>query len=341
MEFNEASATEIPEVAENDTAVAEPTNEPTIESIFADKPTEPITPEEKIEDKPAAKEEPKEEPKEAITPEAFNEASKTAFNTEDGSFDSEKILGFMAGEENFYDNIKFEPVEASTEKELEKTPDVVYQDSINDLVKDLPELLKQDIDQGYTAEQTLERLQNSLSELSSNRDSSTEKYNERKKFENDIRSEYKNISNEKIDNNIVSVNNKLTSRYKDLMPGVSADDVLNKFALDPALGGKLLKTIYNLGNNADSSLSKEDQKAALNNWTRNFQANGEGMRAIAEAGENAWIVPQVPGMMKGAYDKGYAAGLSQRNATGGKPQPNNVRTNNNEMSQAMSTFMSR
>ncbi len=328
-------------VVENETTETVESNEPTFESVWEDKPTEPITPEETTEEKPAAKEEPKEEPKEAITPEAFNEASKTAFNAEDGSFDSEKILGFMAGEENFYDNIKFEPVEASNEKELEKTPDVVYQDSVNSLVDDLPNLLKNDVDQGFTAEETLQRLQNSLSELASNRDTATEKMSERKKFENEIRSEYKNIDSKKLDNAIVEINNKLTSRYKDLMPGVSSEDVLNKFALDPKLGGKLLKTIYNLSNKTDDSLSKEDQQAARNDWTRKFQANGEGMRAIAEAGENAWIVPQVPRMMKGAYDEGYQAGLAQRNATGGKPRPNNVKENKSQFSPKMQEFMTR
>ncbi len=317
VEVQEAESTEVQEPTMESVGLF-PQNEPKEEPA----PVENKTVELKEEIKETKTVEEPAEKKEDV-PDLFADNSKIAFNNEDGSFDSDKIVSNVEERDDFYQKLVFEPVEASNEIDTLNDPDVVYKENILNIADTFEDVLEEEAGYGHTAEQTLQRLRDHFASQKANRDSVI---SENKRLDSRLQKYTAPLNaavEAKIDARIETVTNRISPRFEGLIPGMSGEQVMNKFALDPKLGGQYLKSLFSRENRDMGKLSPEEQKAVTDKWQRGIQTSGQDMAMAAKVGEALWYMENLPNMLKNAVSIGAGKVNTQRSAIGNTPKPNN------------------
>lgn len=318
----------VQEVQETTTEVQEPTMESV--EVFPPNPIkdEPAPVEEKTVENtdPKPEENAVEDPaeKKEDVPDLFAENSKTAFNSEDGSFDSEKLTSHIEEKDSFYDKLVFEPMETSNEIDAENDPEVQYRDNILNIADTFEDILEEEAGFEHTAEQTLQRLKEHFAAQKSTRDNLI---NENKRLDSRLAKHTASLNaamEQKIDARIETVTNRIAPRFEGLIPGMSGEQVMNKFALDPKLGGQYLKSLFNRENKDLGKMTPEEQKQVTSKWQRAIQTSGKDMAMAAKVGEALWYMENLPNMLQNAVQIGAGRANTQRNATfNSKVKPNN------------------
>jgi hypothetical protein len=99
---------------------------------------------------------------------------------------------------------------------------------------------------------------------------------------------------------------------------------MNKFALDPNLGGQYLKSLFSRENKDMGKMSAEEQKAVTDKWQRGIQTSGQDMAMAAKVGEALWYMQNLPNMLQQAVSIGAGKMNQQTSAT----TLNKVKSNN-------------
>jgi hypothetical protein len=262
----------------------------------------------------------------AGTPElGFVEASKKAFLSADGQgVDTQKVSDYFLNKGKSFQQFA-ETAPDLTEKagvkkeEAVLTPEQEYTKSVSEIFNTLPDILKEEAAAGFTPEQTLQRLINTVTGLTSTRDQRTELSKERERLANEFKGEVAEIREAKITSQINRNITELGSHLEGLIPGVKGGDVLNKFVLAPEYGGKMLDAMFRRDNPDFASVPEADRKAKTQEWFKNFQTNRQDLAMVAEHGRAMWMLEQLPGIISHAQTVGAAKAANTREAGAGKP----------------------
>ena len=303
--------------------------EPTMESagvFYPHSQQETPKPEETPAEEPKSIEKPAEEPKEEKkedAPDIFSENSKTAFINEDGSFNSEKLTTFMDEKDSFYDKLVFDSMETSNDIQTETDHEVIYRKKIFDVVDRFDEVLQEELDAEQTAEQTIERLKQYFNDHKFNRDKAIE---DDKRLDSKLKKYTAPLNaavEQKIQARIETVTNRLAPRFKDVIPGLTGEQVLDKFALDPKYGGEYIKGVFEASNKNMDKMLEDERKAYTDKWEKSIQTSGKDMARAAKFGEAMWIYENLHNIIQQAIQIGAGKANMQKSAIGSTPKPNN------------------
>jgi len=304
-----------------------------------EKPAEENTEKSETPEKPAEgsdKDKPDEKPDEFLT------ASRSALNDEDGNISSEKVQDLFLNTGKSFLQFAEAPkpdVQSVEQKEDVVSPETEYIKAVDEIVSNLPSILKEEREAGITPEQTIQRLANTLGEFVSKRDSKLELAKERESLRNEYRSDIEKRREKDIDAAIDKNTAVLGSHLNDTIPGVKGVDVLNKFLLDKKYGGKMLDMLFRKENPGYDSLKPEDQKATINKWFRGFQANRSNMSMVAEYGRAMWLLERLPDVVEHAKAIGTTLKETAGESKGTKPSGMKSSQPAGGMSKRMSEFL--
>lgn len=322
----------------NEAAEAAGLSESLIDEIFAEPKEEPAEAEPKEEPAKEAKET-TEDPKEG--PASFETASKNVLFNDAGELDTVALQDkFISPGKSFLNHVAYEPPKPEVEKPKVETPEEKYNSNVNSVLGDLPSLIAQDKEAGYTAEQTLVRLQNTLDGFGSERDATKRVHDELAAAGDEYKSELEQVKTERRNSKIAKNTAELSSDLEGFIPGVSGLDTLNHFMLDKNLGGPIVNHLFMRDNPNHKSLNQEEKQAAVDNWYEDFQANKNDMAIVAHVGKLEFIVSQMPAFGKYAQK----IGASKQKAVGSTAHtsPSDIQSkqsNGNEIDEGLGEFL--
>jgi len=299
-------------------------NMPTIDDIFT--PPEPAkapeATEEKTVEKPADEGKPDEVTAEK-DPNRFQEDSQKAFYSEDGSINSDKLLGFIDDKGGFLETVKYNQ-DAPNDTDAKTDPASVYSDAVLDVATNYQTFLDNEIAEGYTAEQSLGHLKAYFDELAATKGTQLEKLQDREDIKNEMRSEFQTERAQAVQAKIDTVTNKLSERYTGLIPGMSGREAFDAMVLDNGLGGGVAKALFNRDNPGFGNIPQEQQEAVKTNWLNKFQSSEADMALAAEVGEARWLKAQLPNMFQKAMKMGAEKVRSMNGAISGASKLNGI-----------------
>ena len=225
--------------------------------------------------------------------------------------------------------------------DAEKGPEVEYRDNILNIADTFDDILEEEAGFEHTAEQTLQRLKEHFASQKANRDSLISENNRLDSRLQKYTAPLNAAVEAKIDARIETVTNRIAPRFEGLIPGLTGEQTMNKFALDPKLGGQYLKSLFTRENRDLGKKSPEEQKAITDKWQRGIQTSGQDMAMAAKVGEALWYMENLPNMLQQAVSIGAGKQNQQRSAIGSKPKPNNGTKQAANMSPKLAGFFGR
>jgi hypothetical protein len=343
MEFNEilndfdipipGAQTEKEEESGNDESVDNSSNaiEDKLSKIFEGRKTgtEQTSDEKKPADAEKKQEPPKEEgedkkPAESTENIDFSESSKRAFFNETGDLDTEKVGDYFLNSSKHsipIDSVVDEPIDKKLSKETEENtdPEIRYTKEVSEIASSLPKILEEEKRLGFTPEQTLQRLINTMDGLKRGKESSLAMKAAMENTAKEWKSEVEQIREDKIKTRISQNTMELSHHYENLIPGKKGYEVLNKFMLDKKYGGKVLDAWFLRDNKNFSDLSEEEKESTTLKWFKNFQTSKKSMAVVAEFGRAMWVMEQLPEILKHAQNIGAKKVSVEKEAKAGKP----------------------
>jgi hypothetical protein len=215
-----------------------------VDSIFGqeEKPAEVEHPVQKVE--------PTAEGKPEGQPEDFAVASQKAFLNDDGSLNSDKLTTQFLERGKSYLQLMQHPAEEVQNAKADDFPDPKskYYESVENLVGNLPDLLAKDRQAGYTPEQTLQRLINTFSGLTGDRDTALAVAKEREGLTKEFRQELESVRMQRVQAQADKNFSEISEGLDNLIPGHTASQTLNKLLLSPEYGGQMVDAFFKRDN---------------------------------------------------------------------------------------------
>ena len=261
-------------------------------------------------------------PAEGDKPVEFEEASKQAFLTAEGTLDSDKLNGQFLEKGKSFIQMMSQPAQMPKDATTPKTGEVAdphqkFNESVTGVSSNLTSLIAQDKEQGFTPEQTLQRLQNTLSGFVQERDSALAIATEREGLHSEYRNELEGVRMQRIEADASKNFSELADGLDNLIPGQSATDTLNKFILSPQYGGRLVDAFFKRDNPDFANVPEADRKAMTDKWLTKFQANKQEFAVAASFGRAMWLQEQLPTILQHAQQMGAQKRTVESEAVGG------------------------
>lgn len=261
-------------------------------------------------------------PAEGDKPIEFEEASKQAFLAADGTLDSDKLNGQFLEKGKSFIQMMSQPSQMPKGAATPKTGEVAdphqkFNESVAGVTSNLTSLIAQDKEHGFTPEQTLQRLQNTLSGFVQERDSALAIAAERDGLHSEYRNELEGVRMQRIEAEASKNFSELAEGLDNLIPGQSATDTLNKFILSPQYGGRLVDAFFKRDNPDFANVPEAERKAMTEKWLTKFQANKQEFAVAASFGRAMWLQEQLPTILQHAQQMGAQKRTVESEAVGG------------------------